>query len=161
MNPGHLAVLLATLLLAAPVGAAQDWATLSPAQKEALAPLATRWAQLDGRDQDTWAQLALRYRHLSAAEQQRLRERMSAWAALSPSERDRVRRAHAEAQRVPAEDRQARWAEYQALPAERKQALQQRAAERRSGGPASAPVLAGPQALDAHTLLPRRAASAP
>ena len=160
MTAGRLAALLSAALLLPPCWAAQDWASLSASQREALAPLASRWAQFDGRDQDTWAQLALRYPRLSAAEQQRLRERMTAWAALSPAERDRVRRAHAQAERLPAEDRQAKWAQYQALPAERKQALQQRAAERRSAA-ASAPRLAGRQALDDNTLLPRRAASAP
>lgn len=170
-------VRLLPLLLVLALGAAQAqvltgtrWESLSPPQREALAPLASQWAQLDPASQDTWAALARRYPSLSSAEQQRLRERMQHWAQLSPAEREQARRGHAQAQHLAPEDRAAKWERFQSLPPERKQALLERASARResASAPASAPAKAPARPLldtrrqlDERTLLPRRAASAP
>lgn len=141
------------------------WDSLTPLQREALAPLGPQWAKLDPASQDTWAAVARRYPSLSPVEQQRLRERMQLWANMSPQERDQARRGHEQSLHVPAPDRAAKWERFQALPPERKQALLDRASTRSEAVPAAPPSrpLAGVQAqLDGRTLLPRRpAASAP
>ncbi len=156
-------LLLLLLILAGPaLAGGRDWQSLSPAEREVLAPLADRWPQLDETSQDGWLLMARRYPELPATEQRRLRDRLRAWAELSPAERERVRKGHAQAQRVPASDRQAKWERYQSLPPERKQELQARAAARRAASsPPEHPLQDARKQLDERTLLPRRAASAP
>ncbi|MBN8503006.1 MAG: DUF3106 domain-containing protein [Burkholderiales bacterium] len=164
-----LPALLATALLLASFGATaqlpglagKSWDGLTAAQREVLAPLASQWGQMDASSRDTWAALALRYPRLEANEQERLRERMRDWAALSPAERQRVHQGFLAAQRISAAERQAKWARYQALPAEQRQALQERAAQRSHAlptpaTPGSAPARRpGMDRLDTQTLLPR------
>lgn len=160
-----------------PVLAGKTWASLSPAQRELLAPLATQWPQLDAGSQDTWAALAQRYPNLKPDEQQRLRERLADWAALSPAERQQARQGFHAAQRLAPSDRQQRWERYKALSPEERQALKERRAKRLAATPPPLPAATKPAAsapsghplsrvspqLDPNTLLPRRApaASAP
>lgn len=114
----------------------QNWASLSASQKEALAPLAKEWDQLDGARKGKWLEIAARYPSLSAEHQQRLRERMAEWAQMSPAERQRARIGyqHASELRTPEQESQlrAKWEAYQALPAEKRQRLAERAAEKAS-----------------------------
>jgi hypothetical protein len=127
----------------------QNWASLSASQKEALAPLAKEWDQLDGARKGKWLEIAARYPSLSAEHQQRLRERMSEWAQMSPAERQRARIGyqHASELRTPEQESQlrAKWEAYQALPAEKRQRLAERAAEKASaaGLEGSAPARPG------------------
>jgi hypothetical protein len=165
-----------------PVLAGKSWSTLSPAQRELLAPLATQWPQLDAGSQEHWAALSQRYPKLKPDEQQRLRERLSDWAALSPAERQQARQGFTAAQRLAPSDRQQKWERYKALSPEERQALKERRAKRLAAQspalPAALPLVpprpaasvpaghpltrVAPQ-LDPSTLLPRRApaASAP
>lgn len=171
MKLGALLTVLLLALGASPASwAGQSWGQLSPAEREILAPLASQWQSLDPASQETWEAIAKRYPRLSAAEQRRLRERMQQWASLSPSEREQVRRGYAQAQRVPLEDRTAKWERFQSLPPEKKQALLERAEARRQAASSTSPAasaplpakrpLQGAQArLDERTLLPRKAAA--
>lgn len=168
MRLSALLALVALCLGAAQARADVSWDELSPAERSVLAPLASQWRHMDAASQETWEAIAKRYPHLSAAEQSRLRERMQQWASLSPAEREQARRGYAQAQRVPREDRAAKWERFQSLPPEKKQALLERAEARRQA--ASAPPTVAPKRplqgayaqLDERTLLPRRApASAP
>lgn len=156
-----------------PVLAGKPWESLSAEQRSVLAPLAGQWSQMDAGSRDTWAAVARRYPAMDTVEQQRLRERMRDWAALSPAERQRVHDGFVAAQRVSPEQRQLKWEQYQALSAEQRQALQDRAI-RRQAEAASAPAPTGSaplrdsqrtvsraallQQLDERTLLPRRTA---
>lgn len=159
--------LLLPALAMAQVLTGTRWDSLTPAQREALAPLSAQWQAMEPESQDTWAALARRFPTLSQTEQRRLQQRMQQWATLSPTEREAVRRAHEQAQRVPAQDRAAKWERFQALSPDRKQALLERASARREPtAPAAASVPQRPLAsarehLDAQTLLPRRPAPAP
>lgn len=158
-----VALTLATAAATAQVPglAGKSWDGLSAAQRDALAPLAAQWPQMDASSRDTWAALALRYPRLDAGEQERLRERMRDWAALSPAERQRVHQGFLAAQRISAAERQQKWAQYQALPPDERQALQERASRRSRTAPAphgaaSAPERRpGTERVDAQTLLPR------
>ena len=162
-----------------PVLAGKSWSSLSGPQQQILAPLAAQWPQMDAASRDTWAALAVRYPQLGPTEQQRLKVRMSHWAALTPAERQRVHQGFMAAQRVASTERQHKWDQYQALPSEAKQALQERGAKRLIDTPsvplkrvaatpvtpqtvafadphASRPLAGATRALDAQTLLPRK-----
>lgn len=133
-------LLLAILFAGLPVAQAQvlpggtDWQALRPAQQTVLSPLKSDWNSLDGTQQQKWLELAARYPSMSSDQQQRMQQRMSEWARMSPAQRGQARINFQQARAIPAPDRQAQWEAYQALPAERKQALAQRQA-----APAAAP----------------------
>jgi hypothetical protein len=106
------------------------WARLSPAQQQVLAPLQADWATLSADRQAKWLEVASRVPTMSAAERQRLNERMAEWVRMTPDQRRTARLQFQEVRRVPAEDRQAAWKAYQALPeAERQRLAQQRAGQ--------------------------------
>jgi hypothetical protein len=106
---------------------ATPWADLTRAQKQALAPLERDWSFIDGVRQRKWVELAGRLPSMPEAERARIQQRMAQWASLTPAKRNQVRLQFLEAQSLPAEQRQARWQEYQALGAEEKKALARQA----------------------------------
>lgn len=116
------------------VRSTKTWSSLTPAQRQALAPLEHEWVELDDSSREKWLQVAARFPKLDADEQARMHERMAAWSHLSPAERLRARVGFQEAQRHSAEERQAKWERYQALSPEQRQALQERAAKRAEAG---------------------------
>ncbi|MDQ2778544.1 MAG: DUF3106 domain-containing protein [Pseudomonadota bacterium] len=100
---------------------APTWASLSPAQQQALTPLQREWPYVDARRKQKWLEVASRYTAMSHDEQVRVQARMDEWLALSPTERARARLQFQELKQVPADERQERWRAYQALsPEERK-----------------------------------------
>jgi len=109
------------------------WQALTPAQREVLAPLEKEWSGIDARRKQKWIVLAARFKTLGPAEQGRITERMSEWARMSPTERGQARIRFEEVRQVPAEDRNARWQAYQALPADARARLATRAASTASG----------------------------
>lgn len=119
------------------------WASLSPAQKEALSPLQRDWATIELNRKQKWLEIAGRFPGMSSEERQRLQERMSEWARLTPAQRADARLQFQEVRRVPAEERQSRWEAYQALPAEERDKLARQA---RPAAPASSASAARPRA---------------
>jgi hypothetical protein len=110
----------------APVAKAEStptWNELSPAQKQALEPLATTWSRLGEAHKRKWLAVSSNYPSMPPGEQARLHSRMAEWVALSPQQRTQARLNFAEAQAVPADDKRAKWEAYQALPAEEKRKL--------------------------------------
>ena len=114
------------------------WQALTPTQREVLAPLEKEWSGIDAPRKQKWIVLAARFKSLGPAEQGRITERMSEWARMSPAERGQARIRFEEARQVPAEDRNARWQAYQALPADTRQRFATRAASAAASGPADA-----------------------
>lgn len=104
------------------------WNSLTVTQRGALAPLEHDWDKLDSSRRSKWLEVAARFHTLPADEQARLRDRMSEWAKLSPNERQQARVGFQSTQQIKSGDLQAKWEAYQALPAERRQALADRAA---------------------------------
>jgi len=104
------------------------WQSLTPAQREALAPLEREWSGIDAPRKQKWLQIAERYPTLAPEERTRITERMNEWARLTPAERGELRLRYQEAQQVPAPARSAKWEEYQNLPPDAKQQLADRAA---------------------------------
>jgi Protein of unknown function (DUF3106) len=122
----------------APAAIAPDWQSLSRAQKQLLAPLEPEWNGLDASRKSKWLELAARYPGLPADEQQRVQERLSSWAKLSPAERQQARLGFQVARQLKADERQAKWEAYQALPAERRQEFADKAAQKTQPTPSKA-----------------------
>jgi hypothetical protein len=104
-----------------------SWTSLTPAQRTTLAPLEHEWGNIDPLRQRKWLEIALRCPRLSVEEQERVQQRMAEWARMTPQERGRARVQFQETRQLSAQERQAGWEAYQALPAEEKRELAQRA----------------------------------
>jgi hypothetical protein len=141
-NPVTAAALVLLLSLAAPCVLAQaprpapaqqqdqggpSWATLTPAQRSALAPLERDWAGIDAPRKQKWLDIAARMPKMPADERQRVQQRMHEWTKLSPQERGQARLHYQEARQITPQERQQRWEAYQALPPEQRQQLADRA----------------------------------
>jgi hypothetical protein len=121
------------------------WHSLSPAQREALAPLERDWPTIDAPRKQKWLVLAARFKTLPPEERVRINARMSEWARLTPAERGQARLRFEEARQVPATDRSARWHEYQALPPEQRAQFAARAAHAASTPGSSGEALRVPR----------------
>jgi hypothetical protein len=104
------------------------WQSLTPAQREALAPLEHDWPTIEAVRKQKWLALAARFKSLPPQERVRIQTRMAEWAKLTPAERTQARLRFEEARQLPATDRSARWQEYQALSPEQRALLAARAA---------------------------------
>lgn len=117
-----------TASAAAPREDGVRWQALTPAQREALAPLERDWPGIDAPRKQKWIALAARFKTLSPDERARITARMAEWAKLTPAERGQARLRFEEARQLPVPDRSERWRAYQALPPEQRQQLAARAA---------------------------------
>ncbi len=126
-----------------------NWQALTPTQRELLAPLAKDWDKLGPNQRSKWLNATPRLAALPDAELARLHERMRDWAHLTPAERVDARVGFQIAKQVDAEQRQAKWEAYQALPPEKRQELAEKAVARRQAKAAAPapkpPVAAGPK----------------
>lgn len=116
------------------------WQALTPAQRQALAPLERDWSGIDAQRKQKWLQIADRFPSLPPPERTRITERMNEWARLTPAERGEMRLRYQEAQQVPAPARSAKWEEYQNLPPDAKQQFAARAAAASAPPAKAAPV---------------------
>lgn len=105
------------------VDAPTQWRELTPEQKKVLQPLERHWSTMDDTGRDKWINVANRFTKLSPAEQQRVQERMTQWSRLQPQERGEARLRFQQTRQLTADERQQKWAAYQALPAEDRQDL--------------------------------------
>ncbi len=125
----------ALLAAPSPMQAAPKWAGLSPAQKQALAPLERDWDGLDDTRKSKWLEIAPRFAALPPDERDRIHERMRAWAALSPAERQQARVGYQMVQQLKTRDREAKWEAYQALSPEKRAELAEKAAHKQTAKP--------------------------
>ena len=102
------------------------WNALTPAQRQALAPLQRDWALIDPAGREKWLEMAARFPSLSAAERERLQERMQDWARMTPEQRSRARLQFQETRQLPSDEKRARWEAYQSLSEEERMSLIQR-----------------------------------
>ncbi len=124
---GSLLLVLATSLTALASEPGASWASLSPAQQQVLAPLQREWVNIDAGQRAKWIEVAGRFPKMPVDERTRLQARMSDWVRLSPAQRAAARQQFQEVKRLPAEERQARWAAYQELSPEERGKLAQSA----------------------------------
>lgn len=99
------------------------WSDLSESQQQALGPLYEQWHTMNEPHKRKWLALSQNFAQLSADEQATLQGRMREWAALSPQKRAAARLNFAGVQKLPQEDKKAKWEAYQALSPEAKQKL--------------------------------------
>ncbi|MGY4829420.1 DUF3106 domain-containing protein [Sphaerotilaceae bacterium SBD11-9] len=100
-----------------------SWASLTPAQKNALRPLEREWGHIDPERRSKWLDIAHKFPSMSPAEQARIQARMEEWAKLTPPQRGQARMNYKEAQQIPAQERKSRWEAYKALPPEQQKEL--------------------------------------
>ncbi len=110
-----------------PVDQPPTWLSLSRSQQTVLAPLQRDWSSIDAPRKQKWLEVARRFPTLPEAERARIQERMAEWARMTPAERGRARLQFQESRLLSAEDRQASWEAYRALPDDERKALVQRA----------------------------------
>lgn len=99
------------------------WSDLSESQQQALGPLSELWPTMNEPHKRKWLALSQNFSQLSADEQATLQGRMREWTALSPQKRVAARLNFAGVQKLPQEDKKAKWEAYQALSPEAKQKL--------------------------------------
>lgn len=147
---------------AVPTVPPKTWNELSPAEQQALKPLAASWSSIDEAQKRKWLAMSRNFSSMTPVEQAKLHGRMNEWAALSPKQRAQARLNFAEAAQVPAEEKKATWQAYQALSPEEKRKLAAGAPAQPSGGAtALKPVPASKLATPPHASPPRSGASSP
>lgn len=159
------------------------WTELTAPQQQALAPLAATWPTISEAQKRKWLVISHSYAGLPAPEQAKLHSRMSEWVALSPQQRVQARLNFAESKQLSADDKKAKWQEYQALPPEEKRKLaagaasaakppttaaavkpvpaQKLATVPRAGDAKPPRIAAAPNQVDHNTLLPQPVPPAP
>ena len=83
-----------------------DWAQLTQAQQQILAPLASDWNNFDDRRRKKWLLTAKRYPKMKPEEQQRLQTQMRDWAKLTPEQRRLARENYKKLAKEPPEKRE-------------------------------------------------------
>lgn len=110
-----------------PVLAKPLWHDLTPAQQQALSPLAADWDKLDGQRKKKWIEMIKRYPSLTPDQQARMQERMRDWVTLTPEQRRVARESYARAKKLEPDQKSAKWQEYQQLSDEQKNRLAEEA----------------------------------
>jgi hypothetical protein len=99
------------------------WKELTPAQQQALKPLATHWNDISEPQKRKWLALSVNFEKMSPTMQTVLQERMLDWGALSGAQRSQARLNFAQAKRLSPTEKQAKWEAYQTLDPEEKAQL--------------------------------------
>lgn len=99
------------------------WAELTPAQRQALAPLGRTWDTISEAQKRKWIALSENYPKMAAPEQAKLHSGMTEWVALSPQQRTQARLNFGETKQLSPDDKKAKWEAYQALTPEQKRNL--------------------------------------
>lgn len=97
---------LALALVSTSAVADESWQSLSPMQKEALAPLAQQWDTLPEPQQRHLIATTRRYPHLNHEQKQRFRSKLEKWSKLTPEQRKAARDKYRAFSKVPAEKRE-------------------------------------------------------
>lgn len=130
------------------------WKNLSPAQQQALEPLAGEWDQMDAVRKQKWLGIANRYAKMKPDEQVRVQERMREWVRMTPEERRQVRQNYARAQKLNPTQKSTSWESYQQLTDEQKKELAAKAATKKQVANLPTPTQA-----KAHTVAPIKPAT--
>src|SRR5271169_3258188 len=74
---------------------------LTPAQQEALAPLAKDWGGLPENIQRHFLEMARRYPSLTPAQKQRMHDRLEYWSKLTPEQHEQARQKYKAFKKLP------------------------------------------------------------
>jgi hypothetical protein len=116
-----------------PATAKSSWKDLTPAQQQALKPLAEHWASLGVERRRKWLEISKNYPSWSPAEQAKLHGRMREWVLLSQDQRNQARLNFAETKALSPKEKAAEWEAYQSLSPEEKKKLAGKPASRPAG----------------------------
>jgi hypothetical protein len=122
-----LALLLAAPALLSASAGAGDWARLTAAQQQALAPLQGEWAQTEPEQRAKWLEMAARFSGMPEAERWRVQARMAEWARMTPQQRRQARQQFQQAKKMPELERAQHWGAFQSLPDAEREALARKA----------------------------------
>lgn len=100
-----------------------SWKQLTPAQQQALAPLAVEWDAMERLRKEKWLAIGNKYARMTATEQERAQARMRDWVTLTPQERHLVRESYISANKLHPAQKSAQWQQYQQLSDQQKQQL--------------------------------------
>lgn len=104
-------------------GAKSGWTALTAAQQQALAPLAADWDSLDSAHKKKWLAIGNKFSSMKQEKRSRIQSRMREWVKLSPRQQEIARENYWRAKKIKANQKSARWQEYQQLPDELKKSL--------------------------------------
>jgi Protein of unknown function (DUF3106) len=107
------------------------WSGLTPKQQALLAPLERDWADISDSQRSKWLSATPTLATMSGEEIKRVHDRIRDWTRLSGAERVNARIGFQVAKQLTAEQLQARWEAYQALPLAERQALADKGMARR------------------------------
>jgi hypothetical protein len=107
------------------------WTELTPAQQQALAPLAGEWDKLNSTRKSKWLAIGNKFAGMKPDEQQRVQERMRDWVKLTPEQRRIARESYTRAKRLDSNQKSEHWQTYQQLPEEQKKKLAADAASKK------------------------------
>ena len=103
------------------------WTELSPSQQQALKPLEQNWTAIDEVQKRKWLEISNNFSVLSTDDRATVHSRMNEWVALTPQQRAAARlnfgKTQELARELTAEEKKAKWEQYQALSPEEKQRL--------------------------------------
>ncbi len=158
------------------------WKELTPAQQQALKPLATHWNDISEPQKRKWLALSVNFEKMSPTMQTVLQERMLDWDTLSVAQRSQARLNFAQAKRLSPTEKQAKWEAYQTLDPEEKAKLAKKVPKKLPGAatgvklipsqklatvppprknePKGPSIAAAPHQINPKTLLPLTAKSA-
>ena len=111
--------------------AGDSWNSLTPAQKESLAPLENTWGQLSEAQKKKWLAVADKMEHMSPEKKERFRNHIRDWLSLTPEQRRLARQNYLGFRNLNPERKSQKWQEYQRLPEEKKRALAEKAKTKR------------------------------
>ena len=120
-----------------------DWKSLTDAERQTLAPLASKWESMSEPHRRKWIKIASTMPSMDATERDKLKQRMAEWAKLSRNERELARLNFAQSKVAGKSDRQASWEAYQALSPEERQRLAEKAPRKPVGSTFVAKPVAG------------------
>jgi hypothetical protein len=109
------------------------WKDLTPAQQQALKPLAEHWSSLPEERKRKWLAVSRNYPSLPPTEQAKLHSRMSDWVSLSQQQRTQARLNYVETKKLTPEQKAEQWQAYQALSPEEKKKLAAKAPSKPAG----------------------------
>ncbi|WP_309684873.1 DUF3106 domain-containing protein [Polaromonas sp.] len=133
------------------VASGPAWASLTPAQQQALKPLASSWnTSISEPQKRKWLEISKNYASLPPDGQATMHSRMNEWVTLSPQQRAQARLNFATtkelSKQLTPEEKKTKWESYQALSAEEKEKLAAKASPK-PGGAATAVKPVAPQKL--------------
>ena len=103
----QVSVFLLLCLISAPgVAAAQSWRSLTPTQREALAPMVQQWDTLPELQRHRLLQTAKHYSQLTPEQKQRYHSRLEKWSRLTPEQREAARKKYRAFNKLPAKERE-------------------------------------------------------